>query len=105
MELLARTGVGRDINRPYLARAEIEAHLRRPVVRRLLDLIRFRNTHPAFEGDFHLREGGRAEVLEIGWESPGAGIEATIDLAGAGFELMLTEAGEKTTITDWEDFA
>ncbi len=28
--------------------------LQRPVVRSLFDLIRFRNTHPAFGGDFHL---------------------------------------------------
>jgi sucrose phosphorylase len=105
MELLVRTGVGRDINRPYLERAEIEAHLRRPVVRRLLDLIRFRNTHPAFGGDFHLREGGGDNVLEMGWENSGAGIEATIDLAGPGFELVLTEGDNKNRITDWEGFA
>jgi sucrose phosphorylase len=54
MELLARTSVGRDINRHYYTRAEIEAALERPVVRGLMELIRFRNTHPAFAGEFHL---------------------------------------------------
>ncbi len=28
--------------------------MQRPVVRSLFELIRFRNTHPAFAGDFHL---------------------------------------------------
>lgn len=105
MELLARTGVGRDINRPYLERDKIEENLDRPVVRHLLDLIRFRNTHPGFGGDFSLRESGGDNVLELGWESPGAGIEARIDLAGSEFELMLTGDGKKIRITDWEGFA
>ena len=54
LELLRHTGVGRDINRHYFTRSEIEHGLTRPVVRALLDLMRFRNTHPAFQGEFHL---------------------------------------------------
>jgi sucrose phosphorylase len=54
MDLLGRTGVGRDINRHYYTRAEIETAIERPVVRGLMELIRFRNTHPAFAGEFHL---------------------------------------------------
>lgn len=105
MELLARTGVGRDINRPYLSRDEIEHDLRRPVVRRLLDLIRFRNTHPAFAGDFELRRAGDAHVLVLEWEAADAAIEARIDLAGVDFELNLSAGGEKKKISDWEGLA
>lgn len=54
LDLLRRTGVGRDINRHYYTAGELDAHLQRPVVRSLFDLIRFRNTHQAFAGDFHL---------------------------------------------------
>ena len=54
LALLRRTGVGRDINRHYYTRAELHDRLRSPVVRSLLDLIRFRNTHPAFTGGFQL---------------------------------------------------
>jgi sucrose phosphorylase len=54
MELLSRTGVGRDINRHYYTRVEIDEQLERPVVRSLLELIRFRNQHPAFGGEFRL---------------------------------------------------
>lgn len=105
MDLLARTGVGRDINRPYLSRDEIEHHLRRPVVRRLLDLIRFRNTHPAFNGDFQLRRGGDDHLLVLEWEAADAAIEARIDLAGVEFELDVSAGGEKETISDWEGLA
>jgi sucrose phosphorylase len=54
LDLLRRTGVGRDINRRYYRRHEIDAELSRPVVQALFDLIRFRNTHPAFAGEFGL---------------------------------------------------
>jgi sucrose phosphorylase len=50
MELLARSNVGRDVNRHRYTGDEIEQELQQPVVRALLRLIRFRNSHPAFEG-------------------------------------------------------
>ena len=46
-----RTGEGRAINRHDYTTGEIEAALDRSVVRRLVDLVRLRNTHPAFVGD------------------------------------------------------
>jgi sucrose phosphorylase len=54
LDLLRRTGVGRDINRHYYSRREIDSALTRPVVEALFGLIRFRNTHPAFAGEFRL---------------------------------------------------
>jgi sucrose phosphorylase len=54
MQLLARTQVGRDINRHYYTASEIESNLKRPVVSALQQLIRFRNEHVAFSGDFHM---------------------------------------------------
>ena len=63
MTLLARTGVGRDINRHYYSRIEIEAELRRPVVARLLELIRLRNSHPAFGGTFELGDTADHQLL------------------------------------------
>jgi sucrose phosphorylase len=52
IELLRRTGVGRDINRHYYTANELEQQLIRPVVQSLLALLRLRNTHPAFQGTF-----------------------------------------------------
>lgn len=54
MDLLSRTGTGRDINRHYYAQEELEANLARPVVKALMKVIRFRNAHPAFAGEFRL---------------------------------------------------
>lgn len=52
MDLLGRSRVGRDINRHFYTPAEVEAAIEKPVVKRLLELIRFRKAHPAFQGDF-----------------------------------------------------
>ncbi len=54
LALFRRTGVGRDINRHYFARAEIEQRVKESTTRHLSDLIRFRNRHPAFCGTFEL---------------------------------------------------
>jgi sucrose phosphorylase len=58
MELLRSSGVGRDVNRHLYTRAEVTSELGRPVVQALLGLIRFRNTHPAFDGTFQVTASG-----------------------------------------------
>jgi sucrose phosphorylase len=67
MELLARSGVGRDINRHYYTPAEVEAALTTPVVKSLLNLIRFRNAHPAFAGEFQVQDSSD-RVLSLKWQ-------------------------------------
>ena len=91
MSLLRRTGVGRDINRHYYGSQEIDSELRRPVVRSLLDLIRFRNTHVGFAGDFHIapsddheicmewRNGSERARLEVDLNSMAGGITYSAD--------------------------
>jgi sucrose phosphorylase len=66
--LLKRTGVGRDINRHYYTRAEIDARLVDPTVSALLELIRLRNAHPAFGGQFELGDTD-AGCLSMAWRS------------------------------------
>ncbi len=86
MELLARTGVGRDINRHYYSNAEIEADLKRPVVKELLALIRFRNSHPAFGGAFRLLDSDSAE-LAMRWDHAEHFLELRVNLAQASHQL------------------
>ncbi|MEO6186713.1 MAG: sucrose phosphorylase, partial [Steroidobacteraceae bacterium] len=79
MALLARTQVGRDINRHHYTRGEIAEALTRPVVCDLLELIRLRNTHPAFQGEFTLRPSD-ADVLDMGWCQAEAGVRLRVNL-------------------------
>jgi sucrose phosphorylase len=79
MTLLAETGIGRDINRHYYTRSEIGAALQRPVVARLLDLIRLRNSHPSFNGTFAMVPSSD-EVLELQWRKDTEFARLRIDL-------------------------
>lgn len=66
MDLLDRTKVGRDINRHYYSREEVLQDLGKPVVQKLIELIRLRNTHPAFGGVFKA-ESMADDALCLGW--------------------------------------
>jgi sucrose phosphorylase len=79
MSLLRRTGVGRDINRHYYGSEEIGSELRRPVVRSLLDLIRFRNTHAAFAGEFHVAPSDDHEIC-MEWRNGSERARLEVDL-------------------------
>lgn len=82
MELLARTGVGRDVNRHRYTEAEVDAALERPVVRELITMLRWRATNPAFDGNFELVES-RAGTLRMRWTNGAAVADRTIDLRTA----------------------
>lgn len=67
VELVERTKEGRDINRHYYTVEEIEKNLKRPVVQKLLQLMRFRNTCPAFDGDCIIEETDAEHLLVLHW--------------------------------------
>lgn len=91
MDLLARSQVGRDINRHYYGEAEIARDCARPVVRRLIELIRLRNRHPAFGGEFRVEPGGDHE-LHLRWQQGNAWAALRIDFATQSHELSYSDA-------------
>ncbi len=92
MELLARTQVGRDINRHFYGEDEIARDCERPVVRRLIELIRLRNRHPAFGGSFHVEPSGD-EVLQLRWQREGEWATLRIDFATLDHDLSFSGVG------------
>lgn len=93
LELLARSQVGRDINRHHYTPSEIATSLDLPVVLDLLDLVRLRNTHPAFAGDFRILPSP-ANVIGLEWTHASETARLVVDLkAGPSVELTFTENG------------
>jgi sucrose phosphorylase len=86
MALLAKSGVGRDINRHYYTTEEIDQALQRPVVRSLFELIRFRNQHPAFDGTFSLPETGESEVT-LRWDNGDAWAMLQVNFASGSYQI------------------
>ena len=92
MELLEKTRVGRDINRHYYRWDEVQEALTRPVVQNLLQLIRFRDGHPAFQGTFSLLTCADP-LLVMRWDNAGTWVQLTIDLLESNLEIRYSENG------------
>jgi sucrose phosphorylase len=92
VELFHATGVGREINRHRYSAAEIEAALERSVVRRQLDLIRLRSTHPAFAGTFR-HTSPEPGVLSLIWTDGDHRAELRADLASRTFDITTSQTG------------
>ncbi|MBP2058835.1 sucrose phosphorylase [Lactobacillus colini] len=55
LKLLEETKEGRNINRHYYSIDEIDQEVKRPVVQKLLNLLKFRNNTPAFDLDGQIK--------------------------------------------------
>lgn len=71
---------GRDINRRSYSREQVAAESQRPVVQTLLQLFRFRNTHPAFTGPLKISRDTPAR-FRMQRRSGEEWAELTVDLA------------------------
>jgi sucrose phosphorylase len=80
LDLLRRTGQGRDINRHYYTTAELQGALAQPIVQSLISLLRIRNIHPAFQGAFHVKSAEPTR-LTLAWEKGAAFARLDVDFA------------------------
>jgi len=97
MDLLRSTGVGRDVNRHHYTAADVTRELRRPVVQALLGLIRFRNSHPAFDGALQIIASG--PHLQAAWTNGDqvAQLDAHLD-TGEGLVRWTTPSGHRQAV-------
>jgi len=98
MTLLERSKVGRDINRHYFTKDELSSALQRPVTRALIQLIRVRNEHPAFNGSFHLLPC-EDHKLRLRWERVGQFAELLVNLELMHTSLRLSSPSGEQTLT------
>ncbi len=89
LELLEHTGTGRDINRRFYTRADVDRSLERPVVRDLLALVRLRNSHPAFAGTFELAASAD-DALDLRWRNGRQTARLYVDLRSAAHLIELS---------------
>jgi sucrose phosphorylase len=90
-----RTGDGRAINRHDYTIEEVDEALRRPAVRRVQELVRLRNTHPAFEGVLDVASEGSS--LRLAWRDGDAMCSLDVDLASG--RARVTEATPQSTLS------
>lgn len=78
-ELMEATHEHRDINRHRYSLDEVDEAMKQPVVRRLLKLMEFRSSYPAFNGVFHLQYSNDSSVAMC-WRDGTHTCELFVDL-------------------------
>jgi sucrose phosphorylase len=85
-----RTAGHKEINRTTLKLIDIESGLERPIVLDQLDLIRLRNTSPAFSGEMQIQDT-EPHRLHISWRHPQASATLEADLRDLSFTVDCTD--------------
>ncbi|AKG36720.1 sucrose phosphorylase [Paenibacillus durus] len=100
IELLEQTKVGRNINRHYYTKEEVEENLERPVLKRLFALMKFRNSYGAFDGNLTVVDNGGGSKLELIWTNGPLRTTLSADLATREFTVHYTDehSGEETLL-------
>lgn len=90
-EAVKRAGAGghKEINRTNLTTEQMEEALKKPVVARQLELLRFRSTCPAFEKESRIMINSDGNKMEFTWENDGYQAKLKADLKT--FEFVITE--------------
>lgn len=86
LELLEKTKVGRNINRHFYTKGEVESNLERPVVKRLVKLMKFRNECQAFDRNIKIENSfGKLRIEREGTNGDKALLNA--DLINYSFKV------------------
>jgi sucrose phosphorylase len=104
LELVRRTGTGRDINRHYYTSVELQEALQRPVVESLMALLRLRNSHRAFGGTFQV-EPSPAHRLGLRWSSHGEWLRLDVDLSRMRADIIGSAGGSEPGTRVWSSSA
>ena len=98
IELVERTKNGRDINRHNYSLDEIKEEIQKPVVQRLFNLMEFRNSYPAFNGQFVIDEAPD-DQLKLSWSQAPYHTSASIDLRSYNVHIEYYDRDQRKTKT------
>ena len=88
-EAVKRAGAGghKEINRTNLSMEQIEEALKKDVVKKQLELLRFRNTNPAFGFDSELNISTEGSVMIFTWKKDGHEATLRADFSDYSYEI------------------
>jgi len=96
-----RTAGHKEINRTTLKIIDIESGLKRPVVLDQLELIRLRNTSPAFEGNMEIIET-EPHQLHISWKHPEATATLKANLRKLSFKVYQGDGTDEEVLMSFK---
>ena len=101
-EAVKRTGISghKEINRTNLDMAQIENALEKEVVKRQLEMLRFRTLFPGFSFDSEIKVEAVGSVMKFTWEKEGYIAILNADLKAMTFEIEGTSSEGKIIINN-----
>ena len=89
-EAMARAGEGghKEINRTNVSLHDAEARLNDPCVRRQLELLRIRASHPAFAADSTVTAEAAGSCLTLAWEKDEDRITLEVDFETGDWKIV-----------------
>ena len=97
------TGSGREVNRGRYKLDDIRQQMEKPVVNALFGMIRFRNSHPAFGGDFRVEDSSDWELV-VWRERAHHWIEFRVDVSTKIFLLAFSSRNGRVEIASFDRF-
>ncbi len=90
LDAVKRAGAGghKEINRTNLTTQQMEEMLQKPVVKKQLELLKLRNTNPAFGFDSRFSVNRDGSVMTFTWENNGSKISLKADFATYDYEIL-----------------
>ena len=97
IELVQLTKNGRDINRHNYTLDEIQTEIDKPVVRRLLKLMEFRSSYPAFNGQFAIIDSPDDQLI-LSWSQSPYQATLYLDLNSYSAEIKYFDSDLRKTV-------
>lgn len=91
-----KAGVGghKEINRTNLTIEQTETALKKQIVKKQLELLKFRNSFPAFSFESDMEAESNGNMLRLLWRNGGYEAELNANLATCHFEITAKKNGE-----------
>ncbi len=89
MDAVLHAGAGghKEINRTNIRPEEIDERMKKPVVQGQLELLRLRNTCPAFGFDANFSQKSEGSKLEMKWENNGHTAKLSVDFDSMDYKI------------------
>ncbi len=95
IEALMRGEEPRSINRHSYSEAEIEQVVHKPMLQVLYQIMRFRNTHPAFNGDVSIDSDNADGTLTVVWQNGAERATLHADFSSKALQIVATDGADE----------
>lgn len=91
-------GEPRSLNRHNFSEEEVEERIKKPVLQRFYDIMRFRNSCPAFNGEFSASAGEKQSELVLSWKKDNNTATLYCDMVTRDMRIEYFENGERKNL-------